>query len=602
MVYLTLPQALLYSLDHFPNPRLLFRKSGDRWESISSEEFLQRIAMLSRSLVQMGLHPGNSVGLLSANRPEWHIMDFAVQGAGGVTVPIYFRESAERMAYILADSGAKILLVAGEEQILLVERAREQLTGVEHIIAAGATEQRTGFLQYETLIRGGNGSEIAEYRRTAARITLNELATIIYTSGTTGKPKGVMLSHENISSNAVETLRHYDLTPADFAVSFLPLAHVYERTMDYGYFFRGVPIAYVERMEDLPQALTDLHPTITAGVPRVFEKTYAAIMERSRQLSALQGRIFRWAMQIARNSVRWKARGEKPSAWLQMRWAVADRLVYRKIREGVGGRIRCFGSGSAPLARELAEFFWSVGIPVYEGYGLTETSPVVAANLPAEHRLGTVGKPIAGVEVSIAEDGEILVRGACVMQGYCKKPEDTLAAFTSDGFLRTGDIGRLDSEGYLVVTDRKKELLKTASGKFVAPQPIENRLKTSPFIANAIVVGDRRKFVSLLIVPDFAALRNRAKEEGRIPGTNEEITSDAAVRKLIGGEIERLTSEMAQYEKPKRFALLASEFTFESGELTYTMKLRRRVIEERYRGVIDELYEDVREPLPPAVA
>jgi len=319
-------------------------------------------------------------------------------------------------------------------------------------------------------------------------------------------------------------------------------------------------------------------------------------MERSRQLNGPQGSIFRWAIQIARNSVPWRARGENPSAWLRTRWALADRLVYRKIRDGVGGRMRCFASGSAPLAKELAEFFWSVGIPVYEGYGLTETSPVVAANLPAERRLGTVGKPIGGVEVSIADDGEILVRGACVMQGYCKKPDETRAAFTPDGCLLTGDIGHLDADGFLVVADRKKELLKTASGKFVAPQPIENRLKTSPFIANAIVVGDRRKFVSLLIAPNFA------KGEGRALGTNEEIVADSRVRELIGEEIERLTSEMAQYEKPKRFALLASEFTFENGELTYTMKLRRRVIEEHYRGVIDELYADVREPLPPAVA
>jgi long-chain acyl-CoA synthetase len=240
-------------------------------------------------------------------------------------------------------------------------------------------------------------------------------------------------------------------------------------------------------------------------------------------------------------------------------------------------------------------------VPVYEGYGLTETSPVVAANLPGECRLGTVGKPIAGVEVSIAEDGEILVRGACVMQGYCRKPDETRAAFTPHAFLRTGDVGHLDADGYLVVTDRKKELLKTASGKFVAPQPIENRLKTSPFIVNAIVVGDRRKFVSVLIVPNFAALRNRAKEEGRALGMNEEIAANAWVRKLIGDEIERLTAEMAQYEKPKRFAVLASEFSFENGELTYTMKLRRRVIENRYRNVIEELYADVREPLPPSV-
>ncbi len=602
MDYATLPQALLTALDRFPNPRMLLYKSGTRWDAISSQEFLCRIASLSQALSQMGLGPGDRVGLYSGNRPEWHIVDFAVQGAGGVIVPIYFRESQERMQYILSDSGAKFLFAAGDEQVDQVRRCREKLTRVEHVIAGGTSERHTEFLDYEALTAGSGGHEVEEYRRAAAKISLNELATIIYTSGTTGDPKGVMLSHSNLSSNAIETLRHYDFGSTDLALSFLPLAHVYERTMDYGYMFRGVPIAYLEFMEHIPQALLELHPTIAAAVPRVFEKTYASIMERGQHLKGVQRRIFDWAMSVALAAVPWKAYDAKPSVALRAAWALADRLIYRKIRAGVGGRMRCFPSGSAPLEKRLAEFFWSTGMPVYEGYGLTETSPVVTANLPMQKRVGTVGKPIEGVEVRIAEDGEILVRGACVMQGYCKKPEETRAAFTQDGFLKTGDIGRLDADGFLLVTDRKKELLKTAAGKFVAPQPVENRLKTSAYISNAVVVGDRRKFVSLLIVPNFATLRSRAQAEGHVLGSNEELVADSWARNLIAAEVDRLTADLAQYEKPKRFAILNSEFTYENGELTYTMKLRRKLIEERYGDVIEQLYADVREPLPPARA
>jgi long-chain acyl-CoA synthetase len=600
MNYPTIPQALLQALDSSPNPKLLRFKHDQRWESLSSSRFLKRIAAFSAALSQMGVVPGDRVALFSGNRPEWHIADFAVQGIGGVTVPIYFRESDERMEYILADSGAKILVAAGEAPIAQVSRIRQRCGGVAHVVVAGARERHTEFLDYAALISAGGEGAIEAYRKSASQISSRDLATIIYTSGTTGEPKGVMLSHQNLTSNALETFRAFEFNADDLALSFLPLAHVYERTMTYGYFFRGVPIAYLERPEELQEALREVRPTIVAAVPRVFEKIYANIIAQRQTLTGVNRHIFDWALSAANSPVPWRAYGRGRSPWMQLHWILADRLVYRKIRIAIGGRIRCFTSGSAPLEKGLAEFFWAIGIPVYEGYGLTETSPVVTANVPGQYRVGTTGKPIGGVEVRIAGDGEILVGGAGVMQGYYKKAEDTRAAFTADGFVLTGDIGGLDADGYLTVTDRKKELLKTAAGKFVSPQALESRVKTSPYIANAMVIGDRRKFVALLVVPNFAGVRAWSHEQGRPLSTNQQVATDADVGRLIAGEVSRLTANFATYEQPKRFAILDSEFTFEGGELTYTLKLRRRKIEEKFTDAIAQLYADQDEPRPPA--
>jgi long-chain acyl-CoA synthetase len=600
MNYPTVPQALLQALDRFPNPELLRSKHHEQWETLSSGEFLRRIAALSHAFSQMGLAPGDRVALFSGNRSEWHIVDFAVQGIGGVTVPIYFRESAERMEHILVDSGARILVAAGEAPIAQVTALRERCSGVAHIVLAGARERHTEFLDYDALIATNSEYPVEAYRKTALQISAGDLATIIYTSGTTGEPKGVMLSHENLTSNALETFRAFEFGADDLALSFLPLAHVYERTMTYGYFFRGVPIAYLEKPEELQEALQDVHPTIAAAVPRVFEKIYANIVGQGQTLTGVKRRLFAWALSTAGSAIPWKAYDHKVSPWVQVQWSLADRLVYRKIRAAIGGRLRCLTSGSAPLEKGLTEFFWSIGIPVYEGYGLTETSPVVTANVPNQCRVGSAGRPIGGVKVRIAEDGEILVGGACVMHGYYKQPEDTRVAFTPDAFLRTGDIGNVDADGFLSVTDRKKELLKTAAGKYIAPQLVENRVKASPYIANAIAIGDRRKFAAMLVVPNFAAVRTWAREQGRSLVTNEQVATDAAVGRLIGGEISRLTAGLAGYEQPKRFAILDSEFTFEGGELTYTLKLRRRSIEEKFAVTIAQLYADQDEPRPSA--
>jgi long-chain acyl-CoA synthetase len=600
---LSLPNCFLNAVDRFANPRAQVYRTAKGWEAISAGEMLRRVAGLSKALSELGIRAGDRVAVFAPNCPEWHITDFAIQGLGGVTVPVYFNESPERLIYILNDSAARVVVACGVPRVQRIAECRAKLTALEQVIAIAAPADLNGaFLDYSTLIAAAGDADVAEYRRRAADVGSNQLATIIYTSGTTGEPKGVMLNHSNLSSNAFDGLEGYDFHRDDLALSFLPLAHVYERTMDYGFMLRGVSIAYLEKMETVADALLEAHPTITAAVPRFFEKMYANILEKGHRETGLKRAIFDWALRVAAKAVPWRAYGREVSAAVKLEWQIANKLVYSKIREGVGGRLRNFVSGGAPLAPEFAEFFWSVNLPVYQGYGLTETSPIVAANLPPANKVGTVGRPIPHVEVRIADDGEILVKGPCVMQGYYRKPEETKQVLTSDGWFCTGDIGKLDADGYLIITDRKKELLKTAGGKFVAPAPIENLLKTSRFIVNAIVVGDRRKFVSALIVPDFAAIEADARKAGRELATPAQVASDPWVRELLSSEIERLTAPLAQYEKPKRFAVLSQDFSYASGELTYTMKLKRRVIEQHYQDVIARLYADVEEPRPQHLA
>ena len=522
MAYATLTEKLLKAVDRMPNDRALSLRVNGRWEPMSSAEFLRRIAGLSNALEQLGVKPGDRVGLFSSNRPEWHIADFGILGLGAADVPVYFNESPDRIVYILNHSGAEVVIVAGEVQSRRLLECRDRLASVKHIICAAApADLGDEILRFETLAAATGDAAVAEYRLRAARVTSDQLATVIYTSGTTGEPKGVMLTHNNLSSNEETSVDPYQMNPSDSAVSFLPLSHVYERVTAYAYLFHGVPISYVERMDDLPQALLEVHPTLAAAVPRVFEKLYANVLQKGHANTGMKRRIFDWAMRVAQESVRWKAYGEDASYLLNYRWKIANRIVYSKIREGIGGCFRAFISGGGPLSREIAEFFWATGVPVYQGYGLTETSPVVSANYPGANKVGTVGRPIEHVSVRIAEDGEILVHGPCVMKGYYKKPEDTSAVISPDGWLSTGDIGRIDEDGYLYVTDRKKDLFKTAAGKFVAPQPIENTLKVNPLILNAVLVGDARKFIAALIVPNFANVESpRVRRAGPLLRTS----------------------------------------------------------------------------------
>jgi len=599
MTYGTLPWRFLKAVDHLANPRAQMVRRDGKWEAVSSEEFLGRVAGLSSAFVELGVKPGDRVGLFSTNRPEWHTADFAINGAGAVTVPIYFNESPDRMTYILKHCGAKVIFVAGKPQVEKLFFVRGNLPELENIIVADAGGYGPSeWLRYETLVESAGKKDVASYRERASQVLPGQLASIIYTSGTTGEPKGVMLTHSNFCSNVTDVGQDFHLNPAeDVALSFLPLSHVYERTVAYIYLFQGCPLAYVESIDAVPQALLEVRPTVLAAVPRFFEKIYARLVEQGSKTAGVKRMIFDWAMKIANQSVHWRASGRHASLAVKLAWLLANQLVYKKVRTGLGGRLRLVSSGGAPLAKELADFFWAVGVPIYQGYGLTETSPIVSTNYPV-NRPGRSGKPIANVHVRIAEDGEILVKGPCIMQGYYKNPEATREVLTPDGWFSTGDIGHLDKDGYLYITDRKKDLIKTAGGKFVAPQPIENLLKTSPYILNAMVIGDKRRFIAALIVPNPATVGARLADEGLKFSSPAEMAAHARPHALIEEEIKRLTGHLAQYETIKRFALLPEDFTFDGGTLTFTLKLKRRAVEERYRQAIESLYADVAEPRP----
>jgi long-chain acyl-CoA synthetase len=592
MNYGTLPSRLLQAVDALPNPRAQMFRTSERWEAIPSQEFLRRVAGLASAFAELGVKPGDRVVIFATNRPEWHTADFAITGNGAVTVPVYFRESPERMTYIFNHCGAHVAFVAGSEQLLQLLAIREQLPALEHIIVADAGEPvPSDALRYETLIGGAGDAEIATYRMHASQVLPGQLASIIYTSGTTGEPKGVMLTHNNFCSNVIDTSKDIRLRPdSDLAISFLPLAHVYGRMVDYLHIFGGIAVAYVPAVEQVSQALLELHPTVMSAVPRVFEKIYARVMEQGGKTTGVKRKLFDWSMRLASKVALWRCGEKDVSLALKAQWALADRLVYKKIRSATGGHLRVVLSGGAPLAQPLAEFFWAIGVPIYQGYGLTETSPVLTSNYP-RNRIGSSGRAIANVELRIAEDGEILAKGPCVMQGYYQNPVATREVLDEEGWFRTGDIGYIDKDGYLFITDRKKDLLKTAGGKFVAPQPIENALKTSPYILNAMVIGDKRKFVVALIVPNRGSIESKAAAEQVVLGSNVEMVDDPFVRKLIESEVQRLTAHLAQYETIKRFALLPDDFSFDNGSLTFTLKLKRRVVEQQYHEVIEALYE-----------
>jgi len=599
MNYGSLPSRFLHAVDEHPTSRAQLARRFERWEPISSQELLRRVAGLADALVELGVKPGDRVGLLAPNCPEWHTADFAISGSGGVTVPIYFNESPDRMTYILNHCGARVLFVSGAAQLAKVLQIRGDLKELQQVIVADAGDDLPSeFLRYETLIATAGAPEIASYRLRAAQVLPSQLASIIYTSGTTGEPKGVMLTHTNFSSNVSDSCRELVLHPGvDLAVSFLPLAHVYGRTLDYVLIFGGCPLAYVPVIETVAQALVEVKPTILGAVPRFFEKIYARLMEQGTKSTGAKRRIFHWSMKLTQKIAPWRCGEASASLATKLQWVIADKLVYSKIRAATGGHLRVVLSGGAPLSRNLAQFFWAIGIPIYQGYGLTETSPVLTSTYP-QNRIGSSGRPIPNVQIRIADDGEILAKGPCVMQGYYKAPEATRQVLSEDGWFSTGDIGYLDKDNYLYITDRKKDLLKTAAGKFVAPQPIENMLKTSPYILNAMVVGDQRKFIVALIVPNPTTVAAKLAEDGLNFSSNAELAVHPRSYALVEEEVRRLTTHLAQYETIKRFALLPDDFTFDSGSLTFTMKLKRRVVEKQFHDLIDKLYSDVIEPRP----
>jgi long-chain acyl-CoA synthetase len=596
----TIADLPFHVMGRFPKSMLLGRCRQGGVDGISSQEFFERVRDLSLGLGALGIGPGDRVVIMGESRTEWLMADLAILAAGGVTVPIYPTLSAPQARYILQDSGAKAAIVSTRPQLDKIQEVRHELNAIEAVVLIdGWVESDSpSVMSIDGLAERGHRRMTAEwgagkaFQDGARRIAPDSLATIIYTSGTTGEPKGVMLTHANLVSNMKAGADVLQLSQEDVALSFLPLSHGFERTVAYIYLYSGVTVAFAESFDTIGRDISTVRPTLLTGVPRVFEKVHARIVEKGRATPGVKGSIFQWAVAAGTARGRAELRGESIGMVSRLQTALADRLVFSKIRENLGNRIRYLVSGSAPLSPAISEFFQGVGLPIIEGYGLTETSPILTVNPPDRPRLGTVGRALPGVELRIAEDGEILARGPNIMAGYLNKAEATATAVVN-GWFHTGDIGTIDAEGYLTITDRKKDLLVTSGGKKIAPQPIEGVLKRSPLVGEAVLLGDRRKFAAALIVPDFAALERRLQQLGRPPAASrEELIVREDVVALYQEVVDALNRELAQFERIKKIALLPREFSIESGELTPTLKVKRKVVEARWKGEIEAIYAD----------
>jgi long-chain acyl-CoA synthetase len=567
------------------HPRVMLQRRGEVWAPISSEDFYQSVVSVAGALQKWGIRRGDRIAILSENRPEWMIADFASLLLGAVTVPIYATLTAEQTAYILRDSGARVIFVSTEAAMQKVLSARDQ-TPLEKVVVMDAVPA-ANVVQMPGLMDGRPTGPVRDpgLEEAARSIAPDDLATIIYTSGTTGTPKGVMLTHGNMASNLACSLSEFPCREDDLSISFLPLSHVTARHVDFAMLYRGGTLAHLAVVTQLPRTLLELKPTFFVAVPRVYEKIHFQTEQKVDGMAKCA--LYDWALSVGRDHRAEILAGQRPAS---PSWNLAERLVFSKVRAGMGGRIDIFISGGAPLGRELAEWYADVGIRIHEGYGLTETSPVIAVNTPQAHKIGTVGKPLPNLEVRIAEDGEILVRGPSVFKEYWKRPKETQEAFT-DGWFKTGDIGHLDGDGFLAITDRKKDLIKTSGGKFIAPQPIENSLKHNALIAEAVVLGEKRKFPSVLISPNFPLLEDWARGQELAFASRQELVAHPQVRALYESLVEELNLNLARFEKLKRILLVADEFSAENGTLTASMKLRRHAIEERYRQQIEEMYE-----------
>lgn len=568
-------------------PRVMLYESGAEWRSISSAGLYQRVMGVVKALRQRGISHGDRVAILSENRPEWTIADFAILLAGAATVPIYATLTGEQISFLLRHSGAKTAFVSTEAQLAKLQSIQAE-TFIETIVLMDQPAKDSGILSMADLMEAGPTQRTPELDALANSISPDDLATLIYTSGTTGVPKGAMLTHGNIASNLSVSLDEFDFqVGSDLAVSFLPLSHITARHVDFAELYRGATIAYCPFIEDMPRVLRQLHPTIFVAVPRVYEKIYNQVQRGV--AAGLKKAVYRWAMSVGWAHMDLIIAGKRPSALV---WKLANRLMFSKVLEAMGGKVRVFISGGAPLGRELAEWYAQIGLLIHEGYGLTETSPVIAVNSPRACKLGTVGRPLSNVQVHIAGDGELLVRGPSVFKGYWNMPEETAAAFEEDGWFKTGDIASLDADGFLTITDRKKDLIKTSGGKFIAPQPIENSLKSNRFVAEAAILGDRRRFPAVVIIPAFAALEEWAMLNGVAFSSHQELVADNRVQLLYEGIVMQVNQNLARFERLKKVLVVPEELSIENGTLTPTLKLRRRNVEALYKKQIDKLYAD----------
>jgi len=591
----TLTQLFFTTVDRHAGLPAAFRsKVGGAWASITHREALERVQAISLGLRELGIKPGDKVAIVSENRPEWALTDYACLCARAADVPIYPTLTAKQTEYILRDSESVAVFCSTAAQVAKVLEVKGALPGLQQIIVfdGDVAAGRPGVISLAALEGKGRAvmSKHPNWKAEALSAGPEDLATLIYTSGTTGDPKGVMLSHYNIWSNVQAVLQMIPIGSGDECLSMLPLSHSYERMVDYTLFQAGVIINYAESFDTVATNLQEVKPTVVLSVPRLYEKVYARVLENALSGSIIKRNIFFWAKRAGEQWATLSLAGLPIPGGLALKKKLADRLVFAKLRARTGGRIRFFVSGAAPLSADIAKFFYSAGLPVIEGYGLTESSPVLTLNPLDRIKLGTVGRAIPGVELKIAQDGEILARGPNIMQGYYKLPDATKETLDVGGWLHTGDIGEIDSDGYLKITDRKKELLKTAGGKYIAPQPIEMAVKRNKFVANAMLYGDRRKFPIILIVPNFDTLERWAHERSLTYATRAELIALADVHAKIEREVMSMLSHLAKFETPKKVVLLEKDFTIESGELTPTLKVKRRVVEQHYTGQIDAAY------------
>ncbi|HEU4629106.1 MAG TPA: long-chain fatty acid--CoA ligase [Gemmatimonadaceae bacterium] len=592
----TLTRLFFDAAARYDKPDALQVKVNGRYEPISHRTMLERVRRIALGLQELGLAAGDRVAILSENRPEWALGDLACLTAALTDVPIYPTLPADQARYILADSGARAIFVSTPEQAAKIAAVRHELPALAHVITfAGQLLDGVDLTLAEVERRGAavdTPERAARYREAALAVQPDDLATLIYTSGTTGAPKGVMLTHDNFHSNVVAASHAVPFAGDDVALSFLPLSHVFERMAGhYLMLHTGTSIAYAESIDTVPIDLQTVRPTLVLSVPRLYEKMYARVLENALAGGAAKKRIFFWARAVADRWADEVLAGRTPGRLLAMQYRLAQKLVFSKLQARTGGRMRYFVSGGAPLAPEINKFFFAAGLTILEGYGLTETSPVIAVNRPGAFRLGTVGTPVDGVEVAIAADGEILTRGPHVMKGYFNKPEATAEAIDADGWFHTGDIGELE-DGFLRITDRKKDIIVTAGGKNIAPQPIENQVKTNKYVSQAVMIGDRRKFPVLLVVPNFEQLEKWAKLKNLLWTDRAQLLTMPTVQAKMNKEVQKQLAGLAHFETPKKIALLEHDFSIERGELTPTLKVKRRVIDERYKGLIDSLYEE----------
>jgi len=584
--------------DHKRSDTLNYKRDG-RWIPISSDEMLARIRRIAAGLYSLGVRPGDRVALLSDSRPEWTLTDAGCLFAGAIDVPIYPTLTAPQVRYILKDSGSRILVVSNHQKFLQVKEILGDCPSVEQVVFFDSADVNPseGITLAELEQRGQTleAEQPLLIDDLTHRATPDQLATIIYTSGTTGEPKGVMLTHSNLVSNLIDGSGNLSFGKNDVALSVLPLSHIFERQAMYMYLYQGMAVYYAESLETIGANLREVRPTILVGVPRIFEKIYDRIKERVAAKGRINVALLSWAVSVAKAYARFEVDKKQPPLSLSLQHKLATKLVFSKWREAFGGRIRVLVSGGAALPEELGYIYLGAGIPIIQGYGLTETSPVISTGRLDDNRIGSVGRPIPRVEIRIASDGEIETRGPNVMLGYYNKPEETRAVFTEDGWFKTGDIGTIDDDGFLRITDRKKELFKTSGGKYISPQPIEQMIKGSRFVSQVVLIGNGRKFPAALIVPNWQQIESYAQLKGIKETSRAELCRHERIIDLFERQIAGLTPDLAQYERVKRVGLLENEFTIESGELTPTLKVKRRVIDEKYRSVIDHLYSEAKD-------